>query len=221
MSRFLQSSMYMTFALLLAASFASGASLKAGVAKVDITPPAGLYMLGSGEVAATGTHDPLFARVLVLEAGDQRLALVALDLCRVFQAPLLKQLREEVAKSSGVTDLLVVASHTHSGPIIAINENHPMTGMVAWQQEAIPKVATAIAEAEHSAVEVRIGTGTGSCYIGHNRRRINPDGTVTMMWSNPTRIPTSPVDPTVAVLRLDRLDGTPWQFLSITRAILW
>ena len=34
-----------------------------------------------------------------------------------------------------------------------------------------------------------------------------------MMWSNPTRIPTSPVDPTVAVLRLDRLDGTPLAIL--------
>jgi neutral ceramidase len=62
-------------------------------------------------------------------------------------------------------------------------------------------------------VEVRIGTGKGTCYIGHNRLRINPDGTVTMMWSNPTRIPTSPVDPTVGVLRIDRLDGTPLAIL--------
>jgi hypothetical protein len=38
---------------------------------------------------------------------------------------------------------------------------------------------------------------------------VNPDGTVRMLWTNPTRIPTSPVDPTVSVLRVDREDGTP------------
>jgi hypothetical protein len=44
----------------------SATSLKAGTAKVDITPPPGHYLMGSGEVKATGTLDPLYARVLVL-----------------------------------------------------------------------------------------------------------------------------------------------------------
>lgn len=65
---------------------ARAASLKAGVAKVDITPQPGLRLWGfeSRKSPATGTRDPLYARVLVLEAGDARLALVALDLGRVF-----------------------------------------------------------------------------------------------------------------------------------------
>jgi len=209
----MKAGVWLSLALLLAFPSARAATLKAGVAKVEITPGPGLYMLGSGEVAATGTHDPLYARVLVLEVGEKRMAFVALDLCRVFQAPLIKQLQEESAKSSGISYLLVAASHTHSGPIIAINEDHPLTGMIAWQVDALPKVVSAIAEAQRSAVEVRLGTGYGICYIGHNRRRVNPDGTVTMMWSNPTRIPTAPVDPTVAVLRVDTLDGKPLAIL--------
>ena len=59
----------------------AGAALKAGVAKVDITPPVGQRMYGfaAREGPATGTLDPLWARVLVLEVGEKRLAMVALD----------------------------------------------------------------------------------------------------------------------------------------------
>lgn len=196
-----------------ATSSAGGATLKAGVAKVDITPSPGKYMLGSGEVLATGTHDPLYARVLVLEAGQTRLALVTVDLCRVFQVPLLKRLRDQVRNSRGISYVLMAASHTHSAPIIPLNEDLPPTEMTAWQSEAIPKIEKAIEEAHQRAVEARIGTGYGIAYIGHNRRRVNPDGTVTMFFANPTRIPTSPVDPTVAVLRLDTTDGKPLAIL--------
>jgi hypothetical protein len=34
-------------------------------------------------------------------------------------------------------------------------------------------------------------------YIGHNRLRLNADSSVSWFERNPTRIPTSPVDPTV------------------------
>jgi hypothetical protein len=64
-----------------------GAAMRAGVARVDITPPAGEQMWGYEDrrQPATGTLDPLYARVLVLDAGPQaRLALVTLDLGRSF-----------------------------------------------------------------------------------------------------------------------------------------
>jgi hypothetical protein len=32
---------------------------------------------------------------------------------------------------------------------------------------------------------------------------VNPDGTVTMFFANPAKIPTSPIDPTVAVVRIE------------------
>lgn len=47
---------------------------------------------------------------------------------------------------------------------------------------------------------VKLGVGYGEIYIGFNRRLINSDGTVTMLWSNSTQMPTWPVDPTIAVL---------------------
>ena len=76
------------------------ASLKAGAARVDITPPAGVPMWGFAKRAspATGSLDPLFARVLVLEAGEKRLALVTLDSGRAFgPAPLAQMCRKKVS----------------------------------------------------------------------------------------------------------------------------
>ena len=186
-----------------------GSSLRAGVAKVEITPAPGKYMLGSGTTLATGAHDPLYARVLVLEVDQKRLALITVDLCRVFQAPLMDRLRRQVKASSGISFVLMVATHTHSAPMIPINENHPLTGMVAWQEDAVAKIAKATEKAHRQAAEAWLGTGYGIAYIGHNRRKLNPDGTVTMMFRNPTKIPTAPFDPTVAVLRIDTENRKP------------
>ncbi len=186
--------------------------LRAAVAKIDITPPPGKYLLGSGEVLAVGTLDPLEARVLILQAGSKTIALVTLDLCRVFQAPLVADLRAR-ARRSGIDYVLIAASHTHSGPIIPLNEEMPLDAMTSWQKEAVRQIGDVIDASAKRLEAVRMGVGYGSVYIGHNRRRVNPDGTVTMFFSNPTRVPTSPVDPTVGVVRIDKNDGRPLAIL--------
>jgi len=193
----------------LAASTASAAALKAGVEKVEITPPPGVLMWGyfDRRTPAQSTLDPLYARVLVLELGETRVALVALDLGRTFGPASLERLRQAVAKSSGVTNLLVVASHTHAGPVIL--DDYPGGEAPAWETADLEKIERAIDGAHQHAVDARLGTGHGIAYIGYNRRRVNPDGTVTMFWTNPTQVPTSPVDPTVSVLRVDTVDGKP------------
>jgi neutral ceramidase len=199
-------------ALLLPAALV-GATLKAGVAKVDITPPPGLPMYGYFARAqlSTGTLDPLWARVLVLEAGEQRVALVTLDLGRTFGPSWLARLREAARKSSGIAFLLVTASHTHAGPNIL--DEYPGDKLPAWEAAALEKIAKTIDEASHRMSEARLGTGYGQVYIGYNRRRVNPDGTVTMLWQNPSKLPTAPIDPKVAVLRVDTVEGNPLAIL--------
>jgi len=63
---------------------AQAATLRAGAAKADITPPGAELMWGYEDrlKPATGTLDPQYARVLVLESSEKRLALVTLDLGR-------------------------------------------------------------------------------------------------------------------------------------------
>ena len=183
-----------------------GATLRAGVAKVDITPPAGVPMWGYTLRDSTGTLDPLYARVLVLEVGEKRLALVALDLGRCFGHDSLQRLRAAVRESSGISYVLAVASHTHSAPVV---QDTYRNGTPAWETADLEKIAKAIEDAHQHAFEARLGSGYGVAYIGHNRHRANPDGTVTWFEHNPTQIPTAPVDPTVSVLRVDTADGRP------------
>lgn len=182
---------------------------RAGTSKVDITPDAGIYLLGSGEVKARGTHDPLFARVVVLELAREKVAIVSVDLCRVFQEPLMEWLRRRIRRTRRISCLLMAATHTHSGPIIPLNEEYRLHGMANWQNQAVKTVAMAIEDTCDKLVPAVLGAGYGSVQIGHNRRRVCPDGSVSMMWANPTKIPTSPVDPTVGVLRIDRVGGRP------------
>ena len=194
-----------------------GAALRAGVARADITPPAGEQMWGYEDrrQPATGTLDQLYARVLVLEEGPAsaptRLALVTLDRGRSFGPGSLARLRGAAKQSSGISCLLVAASHTHSAPVV---RDEYRDAPPAWEQAALNKIAHAIADAAGSLQPARIGVGTGTAYIGHNRLRVNPDGTVSWFERNPTRIPTAPVDPTVTVLRIDHADGTPLAVLT-------
>ncbi len=186
--------------------------LKGGVARVEITPQIGLPMYGYGSRTSPsqGVLDPLYARVLALEAGETRLAIVTLDLGQVTK-PWLDRLREAARKSSQVSFMLVVASHTHSGP--AMQGECPSKPWPAWETAALDKIAKAIDEAFQRLVPVQLGTGYGTAYIGHNRLRVNAEGMATWFERNLTKVPTSPVDPTVAVLRVDRADGRPLALL--------
>src|SRR5437588_2923606 len=95
---------------------AADLALEAGVAKVDITPSFFGPMYGYANRKcgpANGTHDPLFAKALVLRAGDSRLAIVTLDLGSIVSA----NLHRDVAARLGIPVLLLSASHTHSGPL--------------------------------------------------------------------------------------------------------
>lgn len=191
---------------------ANAADMKAGVAKVDITPPLGTKMWGYFDrlKGAEGTIDPLYARVLVLEAGGKRLAYVDLDLGRTFGPASLDRLRNAAKQNSGIDYLIVQAIHTHAGPVIL--DEYP-SGTPAWETADLDKIEQAIHEATQKTVPVRLGVGYGQAYIGYNRVHVNTDGTVTMLWNNSARIPTWPVDPILTVLRVDQMDGQPLAIL--------
>jgi neutral ceramidase len=198
--------------ILLSGARASATDMKAGVAKVDITPPLGVHMWGYFDrlKGAEGILDPLYARVLVLEAGDQRLAYVDLDLGRTFGPASLDRLRAAAKKDTGIYNIIVQATHTHAGPVIL--DDYP-SEPPAWEAADLGKIERAIHDAAEHVVPVKLGVGYGQTYIGYNRRLINSDGTVTMLWSNSTQMPTWPVDPTIAVLRIDQMDGQPLAIL--------
>jgi neutral ceramidase len=198
----------LALACLAAAGRVRALPLEAAAARVDITPPNGLQMQGypdpDNKRIATGVRDPLFARVLVLRVGDVRLAIVDLDLIAVFRPGALAQLREATRKD--VSNLVVTAIHTHSGPpVFRADSSQP----AAWETSALDKIAGAVREAASHLVPAKLGVGYGECQVGHNRLRIERDGSVTWFEKNWTGTPTGPVDPTVAVLRVDDMAGRP------------
>jgi hypothetical protein len=107
---------------LLSAPAAAGGEAKpprllAGVGRADITPPTG-YALGGwtrADRVSEGVHTRLQASVLVLKSGKRKLALAAVDL---FAAPggLVAEAAEQAGHGFSERNVIVSASHTHSGP---------------------------------------------------------------------------------------------------------
>ncbi|MDQ3935714.1 MAG: neutral/alkaline ceramidase [Actinomycetota bacterium] len=108
----------LALAAMAAPAQAASPTLEAGAGKADITPKLGYYLGGwtRADRVAGGQHTRLHARALVLKRGDRKVALVAIDL---FMVPggLLKQIGDRLAaRGFSEQNILMSASHTHSGP---------------------------------------------------------------------------------------------------------
>jgi len=106
-------------ALAAAASFAPAAQadggLYAGVAKVDITPPAGYYTDGYATNDRTiGTWTRLYARALVLREGARKLALVQVDLVAATGGLVQEATALDRDLGYSPANVLVSGTHTHS-----------------------------------------------------------------------------------------------------------
>ena len=171
---------------------ASGAEYRAGVARVDITPPIGHEMGGyaARQHGSTGLHDPLYATVLVIETVDNSIALVTCDL-RSFVSTRVGELAKQ---KFNIRNTLIDVSHDHSGPLTW--ELHS-----PWYAEAEDKMAEAIGRAKAAEFPATLEVSAGKVYIGHNRRKII-DGKGFMWWRDAEKLPSHPVDPTVNVLQV-------------------
>lgn len=94
-----------------------GVALEVGFGEVDITPVVGgekkVWLAGySPGRAATGVHDPLMARCVVLKDGEQKMALVSVDLVGL-QYPEVEAIREMLP---GFSYILISSTHNHEGP---------------------------------------------------------------------------------------------------------
>ncbi|MCX7825574.1 MAG: neutral/alkaline non-lysosomal ceramidase N-terminal domain-containing protein, partial [Verrucomicrobiae bacterium] len=95
-------------------------SLQAGCAVRDITPTKPSFLVGYPHVAriSTGVHDPLLASALYLADGETTLLLIGLDILFISQRST-AICREAISRATGIPagNILISASHTHSGPV--------------------------------------------------------------------------------------------------------
>ena len=106
---------------LIAAALPAGAhaaGLRAGVGKADVTPRTGYYLGGwtRADRVAGGQHTRLQSRALVLQRDGRKVALVQIDLFMV-GGGMVKHIGD-ILKARGFSEqnILISASHTHSGP---------------------------------------------------------------------------------------------------------
>jgi hypothetical protein len=166
-------------------------NLRAGVAKVDITPanPAGMTVTGHPR-QVSGARDPIRAGVLVLDDGETRAAIISLDLIGAWEE-MVRKLRVEIERETGIPgpNVMVAASHNHSAP--------GWSDQPEWAEELVRKLVATAKQAAGDLVPVSVGYAEDKIGFGINRRqvidgravvRLNPDG---------------PNDPRVKVLRFD------------------
>ncbi len=185
-------------------------TLSAGVARIDITPPLEMEATlgGYGErmnKPATGIHDRIFAKALVLYQENDRFALVTLDalgLPPAFKPALVERLAPEGWKNDQV---LLLPSHSHTSiEMNAINPKNrfPIPNLGLFHPELyefiLAKLTEVIQNASAQPVPVLVGTSSVQLPSGwvRNRRQDND-------FTNPT----------LTVTRIDRVSGGPLAIL--------
>lgn len=162
--------------------------LKAGVMKVDITPPIGLTMAGySGrDHAAEGVMHPLYAYAVALEQGEQACAIVVGDLIGI-PAEVTEAIRARVGELSDLPAerVMACATHTHWGPELRRENYLPDHLKATVSGEYVVtvgrKMAGAVVQAWNSREPAVALCGTGDAdLIKFNRRPVAQDGKVAM-----------------------------------------
>ena len=108
--------------------------LKIGVAAVKITPLEGTPLAGYYyDRGATGIHDDLYAKALVIEKDGSKIAIVSCDLIGV-TTDIVIGARSLIEKSTGINadHVMIGATHSHTGPVIPKkNDRYNITGKSA------------------------------------------------------------------------------------------
>jgi neutral ceramidase len=97
---------------------AAGPGLRVGVGRADLTPPTGYFLQGWVESSSygTGVNTRLYARVIVLQEGAKKYALVAEDLNGIAGGVLNDAVKLVADRGFTPQNVLDSASHTHGAP---------------------------------------------------------------------------------------------------------
>jgi neutral ceramidase len=189
--------------------------LQAGVSRINITPPIGIPLEGYPHRSrvSEGIHDELYAKTLVLDDGNEKIAIVTVDLVAVdarFTAKV-RELTEAMTDLKG-EHIMLAASHTHSGPTGFLpGYSHEITtfpsveyrgptqlyspDIEAFRTVVARKIAGSIYQANNIKVKAKLGVGKSNIPRGKLcANRHNPEGLM---------------DTELIVLRIDNLDGDP------------
>lgn len=187
--------------------------LKAGLARIVITPDKPVWMAGyaARTKPSEGKLQELEAKALALEdASGNRFVLVTTDLLGIPGA-LSSEIAEHANKSHGLRrdQILFNSSHTHSGPVLSGSlvgayelDSAQNARVNEYTQELKTKLIRLIGEALRDLSPAKISYGRGAAPFAMNRRQFRNGQMV--IGTNPEGV----VDREVPVLRIEGANGT-------------
>ena len=185
-------------------AFAAEASLRAGAARIDITPapeelPAPLKTV----------YQPIYVRAIVLESGNARAAMVVADVPMI-QAEVFNDLVQQIASGAGCPpeNVLLAATHTHGSiRVDPSNAGGVITGSAMFVAKVKDAVERSVREARANLQPAKAGFGRGKAYFTSNRNVWSEKDQRYVIGSN--RSGDEPIDNTVSVLKFENPAGAP------------
>ena len=208
------------------------AEFRASAAKVDITPKLWpVQLVGSfHERLADKAHDPLYARAVVCDDGQTRLAMVIVDNCLIGRN-YLDRAKALAAKRTKVRAdrILVAATHTHSAPPGKDRRtNRDDAAHRAYFKQLVEGIAESIVRSEKNLAPAEMAHGVALVpeEIFNRRWHMKPGGIAVNPFGSPNDIvrmnppknlidrPAGPTDPEVHFISLRGTDGRPIALLA-------
>jgi neutral ceramidase len=213
------------FSICLVLKADAAGQLRAGAAKVEITPAMGVSLDGSisKNGPASSVHDPLHARALVLDDGATRLAIVVVDQCMT-EGQIFDTAKQKINRASGIAvdHMLMAATHSHAAPRTIHIGREPIDDqyhaqLADWITEAViaanKNLAPAVVGYASFYKPELLACRRFTCDPGSVRA--NPFGEggerIKSVAGQSTAIigPAGPIDPQFSVLSVRHVDGTP------------
>ena len=204
---------------------------RAGAFAQDITPTKFPISVNGGmaDRLATGAHDRLHARCLVLDDGSTQIALVVCDSCMI-PREIMDEAKKLASKATGILTehMLISATHTHTAPTATgVFQSDPDAGYAKYLAEQIAK---GITQAHANLAPAKIGWGVGRepNQLFNRRWKMKPGSIAADPFGNLTDTvkmnpgyqaaglleAAGPVDPEVSVLSVQTRDGKPLALLA-------
>jgi hypothetical protein len=196
--------------------------LKAGAAVIDITPPLEVGLLTSSVRSEwkpfQSVRLPLKARALVFEFGEERVALLSLDLLGLTSVAVGGWKQFKSALSRGTSDLfdpdkiVIACTHTHTAPESAgVTDLYCTPQFQIWIKEVQQKLSQVIMQAHAKTCECDLSLATTELNNFSLQRRVPTDKGIVMSDSlqpiAPELFLRKPVDRRVRSLQFRALNG--------------
>jgi len=182
---------------------------RVGIARVDITPPVGIYHRMWGAAThdrSTGIHRPLTATALVIApldstSTDDCMVIVAVDHCLLWGREMNALLQKLVTATGLPAERLIVAfSHTHGAGLMG-TERVDLPGgelIPPYLDTLAERLAAVIAEARARVVPATMIYGAGHCTLAAHRDLWDDR---TLQWVCGFH-PGAPADDTVGIVKI-------------------